>query len=290
MVNGSKCWCGTLQLDDELFDGNGWLQSLLDEKLICYGVGQIECGSHAHFQFYLILSDPHILSWLKKRISGAAHWEKARGSPLQNKAYCTKEDTRVGGPWEVGVMKWQGYRSDLEAVAEMVNEKCSIKEIANSFPNTFMRYHRGIDALKRALNTEPRKIGPEGPEVWIFWGDPGTGKTRTAFERWPDAYVKPNNGKWWDGYDGQETVIFDDFKGSAMSLHDFQRVIDRYPLQMEVKGGYVNVNATRYVFTSNHPPAEWYSEEADRYGTVARRVKEFCADHGRLRHMVRLGE
>ena len=59
--------------------------------------------------------------------------------------------------------------------------------------------------------------------------------------------------KWWDGYKGEETVIFDDFKGSSMKLHDFQTIIDRYPVQVEVKGAEVDLSATRYVFTSTPP-------------------------------------
>ena len=32
--------------------------------------------------------------------------------------------------------------------------------------------------------------------------------------------------KWWDGYCGQEIVIFDDFKPGVMCLYEFKRVID----------------------------------------------------------------
>ena len=90
--------------------------------------------------------------------------------------------------------------------------------------------------------------------------------------------------KWWDGYKGEDTVIFDDFKGSSMRLHEFQMVIDRYPMQVEIKGAFVDLSATRYVFTSNKHPREWYSREADPDGTVMRRITEFCEEHGRLIH------
>ena len=49
----------------------------------------------------------------------------------------------------------------------------------------------------------PRKCPPDGPEVWVFWGATGTGKSRRAFETWPDAYRKMTNDKWWDGYHGE---------------------------------------------------------------------------------------
>ena len=44
-------------------------------------------------------------------------------------------------------------------------------------------------------------------------------------------------GKWWDGYSGQETVVLDDFKDYAMPLVELQRLLDWYPLWVEVKGG-----------------------------------------------------
>ena len=53
-----------------------------------------------------------------------------------------------------------------------------------------------------------------------------------------------------------------------MKLHEFQMVIDRYPMPVEVKGAYIDLSATRYVFTSNKHPSEWYSAEADPDGTV----------------------
>lgn len=44
--------------------------------------------------------------------------------------------------------------------------------------------------------------------LW-YTGLPGTGKTRKAREDNPGAYYKLQN-KWWDGYQGQKTVIMDD--------------------------------------------------------------------------------
>ena len=91
--------------------------------------------------------------------------------------------------------------------------------------------------------------------------------------------------KWWDGYHGEETVIFDGLKGSSMRLHDFQLIVDRYPVKVETKGSTVELSATTLVFTSNKHPSEWYSGDADPEGTVMRRINEFCADRGRLIHL-----
>ena len=56
-------------------------------------------------------------------------------------------------------------------------------------------------------------------EVVVYWGPPGTGKTRRAqFEAGKDAYwlrkpISRNGALWWDGYEGQDVVVIDEFYG-----------------------------------------------------------------------------
>ena len=108
-----------------------------------------------------------------------------------------------------------GGRTDLAQAAEAIRSGMDIREVALEFPEPFIKYHKGMMAYKSLITSRgPRKCPPpDGPEVWVFWGATGTGKSRRAFETWPDAYRKMTNDKWWDGYHGEETVIFDDFKG-----------------------------------------------------------------------------
>ena len=72
--------------------------------------------------------------------------------------------------------------------------------------------------------------------MWVLWGPSGTGKSRFVAKRWPKAFWKSPEAKWWDGYAGQEVVVLDDFKDYAMPLVDLQRLLDWYPLWVEVKG------------------------------------------------------
>ena len=50
----------------------------------------------------------------------------------------------------------------------------------------------------------------------MLWGPSGTGKSRFVAARWPDAFWKAPESKWWDGYSGHETVVLDDFKDYGM--------------------------------------------------------------------------
>ena len=116
--------------------------------------------------------------------------------------------------------------------------------------------------------------------MWVLWGPSGTGKSRFVAKRWPKAFWKSPEAKWWDGYAGQEVVVLDDFKDYAMPLVDLQRLLDWYPLWVEVKGGSVPMLAKVYVITANTDPEDWY-RRADVHRTIMRRITDFAAAKGR---------
>ena len=64
-------------------------------------------------------------------------------------------------------------------------------------------------------------------------------------------------------------------------LVELQRLLDWYPLWVEVKGGSVPMMAKRYVLTSNTSPDDWYIR-ADPHRTVRRRISDFAERFGRL--------
>lgn len=279
----ARNWCGTLQLSEPGFDGLAYLNGLLEKKLIRYGVGQVEMGSHLHFQFYVQCGAAKRLAWMKANISATAHWEVARGSPEENERYCTKADTRVDGPWSVGEMGRQGQTRGLEAATEAITNGDPILEVAERFPLVWVRHGRGLLDLRKqlALDKDRRQFGPDGPELWVLWGPSGSGKSRYVHQHWPDAFWKPPYHQWWDGYTGCETVVLDDFQDGSMRLTDLQRLLDWYPLWVEIKGGSIPMLATRYVITTNIHPEYWYLK-SDTHRTIMRRVNDFAAAHGRL--------
>lgn len=74
-----------------------------------------------------------------------------------------------------------------------------------------------------------------------------------------EAYSKDPRSKWWDGYQGQEHVILDEFRGSIDIAH-LLRWLDRYPVRVERKGSSVPLKATTFWITSNLAPRGWYPE------------------------------
>lgn len=179
-----------------------------------------------------------------------AHIEIAKGTQEDNKKYCSKEDTNF---YEWGEPITQGVRTDLRKLADDIKQGKRIREIATGDPTNFIKYHRGILALTLTLTLTRSAV----TECYIYWGKAGTGKSRRASEEAPLAYWK-NNTKWWDLYQGQEVVIWDDFDPSVLPFTDFLRLCDRYPLYLECKGGTVNFISKKIIFTSNVDPTTWY--------------------------------
>jgi len=218
-----------------------------------YCVWQLEKGENdtPHLQGYCQFENSCRLASLKK-LCATAHWEKRRGTHDEAVAYCTKDDTRVEGPWSYGVPSTQGKRTDLDIVTDVIKAGGTLEEVARLHSSAFVKFFRGLTALKCTL-TPPRN---HVTESIVYFGPTGTGKSHRAFSLYPDAYWLPQ-GKWFDNYNGQSTVVIDEFYG-WLSYSFLLRLLDKYPLLVESKGGHVQFVAKLIVFTSNTPPWEWY--------------------------------
>lgn len=188
---------------------------------------------------------------MKTLLGNDCHLEKCRDLKASI-AYCKKEP-RLGGPWSAGEEPaGQGKRMDLEAVKRKLDEGGTMLDVAEDHFGAFCRYERGFRSYKR-MKTKARN---HAMEVHVYWGAAGTGKSRKAMEENPGAYWK-QRGEWWDGYDGQEVVVLDDFYG-WLKWSTLLRVCDRYPLMVETKGGQAQFIAKKIIITSNKPWSEWY--------------------------------
>lgn len=87
-----------------------------------------------------------------------------------------------------------------------------------------------------------------------YYGKSGAGKSRKAWEEFPEAFPKQVN-KWWDGYQSHEHVIMDDMDPFNKALGgDLKRWADRYKVTGETKGGAVPLKIKVFIVTSQYHP------------------------------------
>lgn len=196
----------------------------------------------------LVVFDTQRTSKKIKKMFPTIHLEPMRGTHKQASDYCKKEKDFE----EFGELPKQGNRSDWEAIAASVASGIDTYEIVQQYPYSLPSI-RAIERLK-TLSLKPLN---RDVKVITIIGDAGTGKSRYAYDNYPDLYSKPR-GEWWDGYTGQKTVLLDDYYG-YLPYCELLRVLDRYALQLPVKGGYVYAQYDTIIITSNKHPKSWYS-------------------------------
>ena len=244
-----------------------------------------------HLQGCVFFRNARTRDGVKRLISDRCFCDPMRGSDDEAIDYCSDErkiDATAGfGVTEHGTKPngpGQGARTDLAGIGIRLREGASLAIIAQENPADFIRYHQGIRALQAIVQCQPRVPGPDGefvpPRVHWWYGSTGSGKTRAVYHACGEEalYVKPPGNKWFDGYCGQKHVLFDDFRGDWWSFGYLLQILDRYPMQVEVKGGYVAWSPTHVYITCPRKPEDVYAGlEAAREGSLAqltRRITE----------------
>ncbi|AKV62292.1 putative replication initiation protein [Calanoida sp. copepod associated circular virus] len=261
MVNSGKHWCFTLNNYTPEEESS---IKLVDAVYLVYGRERGESDT-PHLQGFVSFDKRRTLRQVKELLSDRVHLESAKGTPRQASEYCKKD----GDYYEVGILPGgRGTRTDLESVRELIKSGGSIRDVFDKHFGVALRYHRGISMAINLRGDKREWV----VDVQVYWGDTGSGKTKKAWTEAPDAYVHPG-GQWFDGYTGQPDVIFDDFSGSEFKLTYLLKLLDRYPMQVPVKGGFVNWVPKRIFITSNLDPRTWYKDAIQEHqAALMRRI------------------
>lgn len=224
--------------------------SLLNEiecKYIIFGKEVGESGT-PHLQGCINLKNPISFSSIKKKIP-KAHIEptKCIAGSIE---YCKKDGDFV----ERGEAPAQGKRTDMDDIRDMLNNGSTLRDIVQVAKSVQSIRHAEIH-LKYFEQKRNWK-----PTVNWYWGPPGSGKSKKAFEECQehDPYVAMSTGRWFEGYDAHTHVIIDDMRKDFMKFHELLRMLDRYPFQVECKGGSRQFLAKNIYITSCYSPTQMF--------------------------------
>lgn len=221
-----------------------------------------------HLQGYIYYKLPTTVGAARGRLPGA-DVRRALGSALQNEQYCrkTREQDAVQNErvWEYGTRpldqeeRGRKGKEHWEAVKKAAQEG-RLEDIDAQV------YVTQYNTLKRIA--KDHMVAPVALEdtcgIWIH-GESGVGKSHSVFEKYgADLYLK-GLSKWWDGYQGQDTVLVDDMdifsKGLSKEFKDWG---DKYPFHCENKGGANCIRPKKVIVTSQYTPEQIWEDEPTR--------------------------
>lgn len=245
---------------------------------------QLEQGGNTglpHLQGVVQFVTNITLDQAKRRLnSNTIHMEPMRGTWDQAIAYANKEDTRVDGPWTLGERPAQGKRKDLDTIRDKIKEGVSMLDIAEDHFGDFCRYGKAFNNYANMLKGERQMTDPL--TVVVITGDPGLGKSfyaNTTLIEWGleqgyvGVYRKTPDTKWWDHYEGQQIILFDDFNGSWFPWTSLLQILDVYPTKVEPKGlAAVPLQSRLMIMTSNREPETWYTDARCPSAALLRRI------------------
>lgn len=239
------------------------------QDIVRYAIFQLEQGEKGtlHYQGYVELTRPQRLSWMKGNLLRRAHWENRRGTRVQARDYCQKEESRVEGPWEVGdwLAGGQGARTDITALKRRVTKGDNIRDIifddcSNHQQARFVQLLKGLSPIGKDYVAK---------EVRWYWGPTGTGKTRAAMqESSDDVWFANLDASWFDGYIGQKDVLIDDIRAKNWPYVLMLRLLDGYKLRLPVKGGFTIWEPERIWITAPLKPESLYAGQLEYNGSI----------------------
>lgn len=197
---------------------------------------------------------------MKKRLGvPEVHLEVEIASDTANINYCSKSGNDI---YVLDTSRGQGHRTDLEAVADMLKEKKTIKEIAEDQTTSFIKYYKGIERTNEIINPAEYKPKPfvsslfdiqEQERVMMRYGkDESTIYTYSAGN---------GSNNWWNGYNPVQhsTVIINDISGSYFTISKLKTLLDVYKINVEVKGGTLPFIPNNIIVTANQGVQHWYT-------------------------------
>ena len=257
---------------------HGWSHDRIKEILgtfpaICYWCMSDEKGLEEetpHTHLFVNLAPTNCrFSTLKNKFPGA-HIEKALGTSQQNRDYVVKDgkwkdnekgETSIPGTfeeWGEMPIERQGKSRQADVILDMLKDGASNLKIIEAIPAAMMNVEK-IERTRSILRDVRFADEWRTLEVSYIFGPTGSGKTRSVMDKYGyrNCYRVTDYKHPFDTYDGQDVIIFEEFRG-GLKHGDMLNYLDGYPLLLPCR--YFNRQAcyTKVFIITNIPPDAQY--------------------------------
>lgn len=258
----SRGWCFTL--NNYVPEDEEHLKQIECQYLV-FGRESAPTTGTPHLQGYVHFSSEKTLRRVKAILGARFHLEPRLGTIEQAIEYCKKD----GDFFERGRVQARQAQKDVWGDVLDLAEAGELRTIKDEYPRHYLQYFKTLMSI-RAFNSKPLE-GELEHEWW--YGPTGTGKSMTAWARYPDHYQKPVN-KWWDGYFGQDVVVIEEWEPKNECTASKLKIwADRYPFPGEIKGGTLErIRPKKIIVTSNYTIRECFPNPQD-HEPLLRRFK-----------------
>jgi len=244
-----------------------------------------EVGSEGtyHTHLYIAFQNPKMHTVLANVFPGA-HRDQAYGTSQQNRDYVAKDGEKFNkqpdgsydytdgdGKKHTGTnygdtfQEWgelprehQGKSRDVERIYSILKDGASNIEIVDAVPSAMLNLEK-VERTRSMLRDSEFASSWRDLQVTYIFGKTGSGKTRSVMDKYgyTNCYRVTDYHHPFDTYDGQDVIIFEEFRG-GLKHGDMLNYLDGYPLLLPCR--YFNRQAcyTKVFIITNIAPDEQY--------------------------------
>jgi len=262
------------------------MKDIIIQENCMYAIFQKEKGLNGteHYQVYIEYKNPRKFTTIKNKFP-RAHIEPRKGTRSQAREYCSKEETRISGPYEIGEFKEEkpGKRNDILRCIELIENTGDVKDVRECYPDTYIKYMDRFIKYANELRIEEYKDKFRDIDVIYLYGKTGIGKTRTIMETYGyrNVYRVTDYDRPFDMYESQSVICFEEFRNS-LKIEEMLIYLDGYPCQLTAR--YYNRIACyeTVVIVSNWAIDKQYEKVREKY------PETYKAFHRRIKCVINL--
>ncbi len=246
-------------------------------KFIVFQLEKAPTTGTVHYQGYVMFTHAVRKTEAIIRLGGGhVSVRMANGNSDQNIVYCTKDESRIAGPWEHGQRPAQGARTDLhryDKLKDLLKAGCSLLDVAEEDFHSFLRFGRGLQNYQAMVESMPRETPRARTRLTIVLGEPGMGKNTWVRNAFPKAYWTDAGDDWFCGYipSVHDTIVLDEFVGQT-KITKMNMWLGVDPIRVQTKGGSQSFLARDLVIMSNLNPIHWWNNTRVPLKTIWRRI------------------